>query len=56
MRQLTRRTVEIVGRLGRRRRPHPLRLAVNLEPCVMRLGAAMALGVSEVYVALESPQ
>ena len=41
--------------LGWRRRPHPLRLAVNLEPCVMCLGAAMALGVSEVYFALASP-
>lgn len=41
--------------LGWRRRPHPLQLAVNLEPCLMCLGAAMALGVSEVYYALESP-
>ncbi|MBB5866857.1 tRNA(adenine34) deaminase [Allocatelliglobosispora scoriae] len=41
--------------LGWRRMPHPLRLAVNLEPCVMCLGAAMALGVGEVYFALESP-
>jgi tRNA(adenine34) deaminase len=41
--------------LGWRRRPRPLQLAVNLEPCVMCLGAAMALGVSEVYYALESP-
>lgn len=37
------------------KRPHPLRLAVNLEPCVMCLGAAMVLGVAEVYYALESP-
>jgi len=41
--------------LGWRRRPYPLRMAVNLEPCVMCLGAAMVLGVSEVYYALESP-
>jgi tRNA(adenine34) deaminase len=41
--------------LGWTRRPHPLRLAVNLEPCVMCLGAAMTLGVTEVYYALESP-
>jgi tRNA(adenine34) deaminase len=41
--------------LGWRRRPAPLRLAVNLEPCLMCLGAAMTLGVSEVYFALESP-
>jgi tRNA(adenine34) deaminase len=41
--------------LGWTPRPHPLRLAVNLEPCVMCLGAAMTLGVTEVYYALESP-
>jgi len=41
--------------LGWRRRPHPLRLAVSLEPCVMCLGTAMALGVREIYFALESP-
>lgn len=42
-------------RLGWRKRPHPLRLAVNLEPCVMCFGAAMSLGVREIYFALESP-
>jgi tRNA(adenine34) deaminase len=42
-------------RLGRSRRPRPLVLAVNLEPCLMCLGAAMALGVREVLFALESP-
>lgn len=41
--------------LGWRARDHPLRLAVNLEPCLMCLGAAMTLGVSEVYYALDSP-
>ncbi|MEO3775637.1 deaminase [Micromonospora sp. B11E3] len=41
--------------LGWGRRQGRLRLAVNLEPCVMCLGAAMTLGVSEVYYALESP-
>ncbi|MEQ7126992.1 nucleoside deaminase [Actinopolymorpha sp. B11F2] len=41
--------------LGWRPRPHPLRLAVNLEPCLMCLGAAMTLGVAEVYFGLESP-
>jgi tRNA(adenine34) deaminase len=41
--------------LGLGPRSHPLRLAVSLEPCVMCLGAAMALGVREVYYALESP-
>ncbi len=36
-------------------RPAPVRLAVNLEPCVMCLGAAMALRVDEIYFGLESP-
>jgi tRNA(adenine34) deaminase len=36
-------------------RPHPLRLAVTLEPCLMCLGAAMALRVDEIYYGLESP-
>jgi tRNA(adenine34) deaminase len=47
--------IEADEALGWRQRSHPLRLAVNLEPCVMCLGAAMALGVSEVSYALESP-
>ncbi len=33
----------------------PLRMAVNLEPCVMCVGAAMVLGVTEVYFGLWSP-
>ena len=41
--------------LGWGPRPHPLRLAVNLEPCLMCLGAAMALKVDEVHYGLESP-
>jgi tRNA(adenine34) deaminase len=36
-------------------RQRPLRLAVNLEPCVIGLGAAMPLGVTEVCFGLESP-
>lgn len=32
-------------RLGRSRRPRPLVLAVNLEPCLTCFGAAMSLGV-----------
>lgn len=32
-----------------------LRLAVNLEPCLMCLGAAMSLGVKEVFFGLDSP-
>jgi tRNA(adenine34) deaminase len=42
-------------RLTTSRHPAPLRLAVNLEPCLMCLGAAMNLGVREVYFGLESP-
>jgi tRNA(adenine34) deaminase len=41
--------------LGWRRRAHPLELAVNLEPCIMCLGAAMAMGVTKVHYGLESP-
>ena len=41
--------------LGWARRPQPLCLAVNLEPCLMCLGAAMTLGVRQVYYALDSP-
>ena len=41
--------------LGWRPRTHPVRLAVNLEPCLMCLGAAMALKVTDVYYGLESP-
>ncbi|QUQ71034.1 deaminase [Kutzneria sp. CA-103260] len=32
-----------------------LRLAVNLEPCLMCLGAAMSLGVREICYGLSSP-
>jgi tRNA(adenine34) deaminase len=41
--------------LGWGPRAAPLVLAVNLEPCLMCLGAAMALGVATVYFGLESP-
>jgi tRNA(adenine34) deaminase len=41
--------------LGWRPRASPLQLAVNLEPCVMCLGAAMTLGVAEIYFGLASP-
>lgn len=41
--------------LGWARRPATLTLAVNLEPCVMCLGAAMTMGVTRVYFGLESP-
>ncbi|MEU4426802.1 nucleoside deaminase [Actinoplanes sp. NPDC024001] len=41
--------------LGWKPRGRPLVLAITLEPCLMCLGAAMALGVSEVYYGLEAP-
>jgi tRNA(Arg) A34 adenosine deaminase TadA len=47
--------IEADERLGWSRRPHPLRLAVTLEPCLMCLGAAMSMGISEVFYSLNSP-
>lgn len=47
--------IEADEHYGWRRRPQPLRLAVNLEPCLMCLGTAMVLGVTEVYFGLPSP-
>lgn len=41
--------------LGLKRSAEPLTLAVNLEPCMMCLGAAITLGITNVYFALESP-
>lgn len=41
--------------LGFERPNDPLTLAVNLEPCLMCLGAAITLGVHRVVYALESP-
>jgi tRNA(adenine34) deaminase len=41
--------------LGWRTREQPLYLAVNLEPCLMCLGAAMTLGIDTVYFGIESP-
>lgn len=41
--------------LGFKRSVEPLTLAVNLEPCMMCLGAAITLGIQKVYFALESP-
>lgn len=35
--------------------PAPLTLAVNLEPCLMCMGAAITLGVNRVWFGLESP-
>lgn len=42
-------------RLGWKPRPAPLVLAVNLEPCLMCVGAAMSLGVETIYYGLGSP-
>jgi tRNA(adenine34) deaminase len=43
------------AQLGFKRSTEPLILAVNLEPCMMCLGAAITLGITKVYFALESP-
>ncbi|MBB3090150.1 nucleoside deaminase [Nocardioides albus] len=42
-------------RIGFARRDLPLTLAVNLEPCLMCLGAAVTLGIDHVYFGLWSP-
>ncbi|MGC9540377.1 deaminase [Streptomyces sp. UG1] len=47
--------IEADQRLGWRRRTGPLTLAVSLEPCLMCLGAAVALGVNQIWYGLESP-
>jgi tRNA(adenine34) deaminase len=41
--------------LGFKRSAEPLTLAVNLEPCMLCLGAAITLGIQNVWFALESP-
>lgn len=41
--------------LGFRRTALPLTLAVNLEPCLMCIGAAITLGVENIWFGLESP-
>lgn len=48
-------TLEADKILGFRRHDEPLILAVNLEPCLMCMGAAIALGVQKVWYGLESP-
>lgn len=47
--------MEADERFGWVEHEQPLRLGLNLEPCVMCLGAAMALGIREVYYGVESP-
>lgn len=41
--------------LGFTHSPLPLTLAVNLEPCLMCMGAAVTLGIDRVWFGLESP-
>lgn len=41
--------------LGRHRSTPPLTLVVNLEPCLMCMGAAITLGIERVWFGLESP-
>jgi tRNA(adenine34) deaminase len=47
--------LEADANLGFKRSLEPLILAVNLEPCMMCLGAAITLGITNVHFALESP-
>lgn len=47
--------LEADAQLGFKRSTEPLTLAVNLEPCMMCLGAAITLGIEKVWFALESP-
>lgn len=41
--------------LGLKRSAEPLTLAVNLEPCMMCIGAAITLGIEKIWFGLESP-
>lgn len=41
--------------LGFARSAAPLTLAVNLEPCMMCIGAAITLGIKRIWFGLESP-
>lgn len=47
--------LEADEKVGFKRSAEPLILAVNLEPCMMCIGAAITLGIKKVYYALESP-
>ncbi len=47
--------LEADTQIGFKRSTEPLTLAVNLEPCMMCLGAAITLGIERVWFALESP-
>lgn len=47
--------IEADHALGFSRKDEPLTLAVNLEPCLMCMGAAITLGVQRIWYGLESP-
>ncbi len=47
--------LEADAHLGLKQSTEILTLAVNLEPCMMCLGAAITLGIKRVWFALESP-
>lgn len=47
--------LEADQRLGFARASESLTLAVNLEPCLMCMGAAITVGVDRVWFRLESP-
>ncbi|MFD1369455.1 nucleoside deaminase [Actinoplanes sichuanensis] len=47
--------IEADERLGWTRREQPLRLGVTMEPCLMCLGTALTLGVSDVFYGLAAP-
>jgi tRNA(adenine34) deaminase len=47
--------IEADERLGWTRREQPIRLGITMEPCLMCLGTALTLGVSEIYFGLDAP-
>jgi tRNA(adenine34) deaminase len=47
--------IEADARLGFNRSILPLTLAVNIEPCLMCIGAAITLGINRIWYGLESP-
>ncbi|GIF37121.1 nucleoside deaminase [Actinoplanes xinjiangensis] len=47
--------IEADERLGWTRREQPLVLGITMEPCLMCLGTALTLGVSEIYFGLDAP-
>jgi tRNA(adenine34) deaminase len=47
--------IEADEHLGWTRREQPLLLGITMEPCLMCLGTALSLGVSEIYYGLAAP-